>query len=135
MNYDSLIMKIFIQYGSFTVHVGLPDGPPSETDALDVMEAHHLMEWSAGAFLIATGMQVGELTLNLTMLNEQPPLASLEENQELDEVTFRPNGTALVVIGFDMSEPVSEVLPHSATGLYRARLIATGRETDASDPS
>lgn len=130
--------RIFVDYGFFTVSIGENTSPiPYEFSVIPDPKAHdQLVAWRPGELTVSTAMRFGELPVDVTASEAEPPPVELGDNDELDEITIRPRGNEVIVAGFawDTSQ-VCDPLPESPSGFYRARMIATDRVMDVDEPT
>lgn len=124
-------MLVDVQYGSFTVGFGDWTGPDNPDEYLRFPAEHGwIIDWAYGALTIATGLHVGDVDVDIRVLQSDPGPAHLAPAQELDEMSIETHGTRIVVQGFDWGHELPERLPASSSGVYRVRCIATNRERD-----
>ncbi|MBF4459420.1 hypothetical protein [Pseudoclavibacter sp. VKM Ac-2867] len=127
--------SVDVQYGTFVVGIGDWTGadiavaigayPPAEG---------HIVAWDSGVLTVATGIRVGVVSVTVSALAGPPLDESLPEGRELDELTVRPSGKQLVLMGFDDSFDLEVSLAESHAGLYRVRCVAQGRDPEADEP-
>ncbi|WP_282857464.1 hypothetical protein [Pseudoclavibacter helvolus] len=130
-------MRIWMDYGTFYVHLGEWTGTNAHDDVstFEFTTRGELMEWNPhGTITVSSGMRMGELTVNVSVTADSPAPAVLLEDQELDEITVRPTGRRISLTGFTDGYDVDAELPESTSGLYRVRLVATGRAMDLEEP-
>lgn len=130
-------MRIWTDYATFYLHLGAWTGTNAydEVSTFEFLSRGELMEWHPnGTMTVSTGMQIGELEVAVHVSETSPGAVALLADQELDELTVRPSGRGISLTGFDNSYPVDVELPESASGLYRVRLVATGRAMDLDEP-